>query len=265
MPDFSQGICKLCGEYKTLRKSHFIPKGFYPKDLKKLEYATRRAAGIHSRHVKQYLLCNSCEEKFNKNGESYVIKLIRPNETDFPIRDKIASATSPESDGVSVVSAPTIGVDTDKFAYFMLSVVWRASVKQWRLPDRSLSNLLDPGEYQEPIRKFLNGETKFPDNMIVIVSVGTDQYSRDRWFAPAPLTEHGLKTVSLLTRGVFFRLLMGEKIVTQLGDYCCVTSPSKNLFLADGEKKVSRTFANMPFLIRIPKFRHRKNTTSFIS
>jgi hypothetical protein len=112
-----------------------------------------------SNQVKDYLLCEDCEHKVG-NAENYVLPLVRQDEKSFPLLEKLRSSEPLGSGqtGSLVYSAPAVGIDTDRLAYFALSMFWRASAHIWKtLNGQIISTPLRP--WEEPIRKYLNGET----------------------------------------------------------------------------------------------------------
>src|SRR4051812_11770259 len=138
------GLCRLCRKLAELRESHFMPAALYrSSNNSRMSFATTTRSGILRQQIKTHLLCDSCEQRFNINGEKEVLKWIAPKSESFPLYEKMASVLPRDCDEQTYgFSGQDLGVDMDKFAYFTLSVVWRAAVKQWRLPDGKMSALL---------------------------------------------------------------------------------------------------------------------------
>jgi len=115
-----------------------------------------------SNHVKDYLLCLDCEKKFGE-AENYALPLIRQRDTSFPLLEKLKAGIplGQTQNGSLVYSGAVAAIDVDNLAYFALSMFWRASVHVWKtLNGQPISMPLR--SYEEPIRKYLNGETGFP-------------------------------------------------------------------------------------------------------
>jgi hypothetical protein len=74
-----------------------------------------------------------CEQRFSKNGEDYVMRLVTKRTGDFPLFEVLnrvrPTISGPEWNAYS--SADTQTVDRAKVAYFAISVFWRASVHIW--------------------------------------------------------------------------------------------------------------------------------------
>src|ERR1035438_7986244 len=135
-----RGICKLCLQKSDLLDSHFIPAAMYKRlrnaSTKNLNpvIVTSKVTSSTSRQIKHHLLCSDCEDRFNKNGEMEVLKWVSDGKR-FPIVELLGrSVPFSMAQDFTVYSGTTVGIDTEKFAYFALSVVWRAAVHQWDLP-----------------------------------------------------------------------------------------------------------------------------------
>ncbi len=122
-------------------------------------------------------------------------------------------------------------VDTEKFAYFALSVAWRRTIHEWNpaLPR------LELGQFAEDMRRYLLGEILFPSNMSVLVMVCSDQVSRRMWTVPTPFVEAGCLNVAFDVRGIRFRVMMGH-LPAFAREWDC-RGPQRPIFLADCEKK----------------------------
>lgn len=71
------GKCELCLSQGSLIDSHFMPKSAY-KIVKQVSQAVPivindEIAMQADKQVKDYLLCATCEERFNKSGEGWVM------------------------------------------------------------------------------------------------------------------------------------------------------------------------------------------------
>ena len=130
-------LCRLCQQIKPLQRSHLIGRALY-KILHELDdegddpiVMTREIVTHTSRQVRDYLLCHNCEDRLNKNGEAYVGTLVcRKN--DFPLLNRLNLAFPHRVEKTHVeFSGARVGIDTDKLAYFALSVLWRSGAHKW--------------------------------------------------------------------------------------------------------------------------------------
>ena len=144
-----------------------------------------------------------------------------------------------------VYSGPAVGIDTDKFAYFALSVLWRAAVHQWTLPDGTVTMPHDLGVHEELLRRFLMEETPFPPETAVVMTVCTDLLSREHWITPMLTMEQGCMTFPFLTLGVIFRVWLGTEIPERIRSYCCCSSPEKLMFSTYCDDKIQEILGNL--------------------
>jgi hypothetical protein len=192
-----------------------MPQALYPKKWQKARTATRH--GIHTDRapqIKEHLLCRECEAKFEKNGESEVLKWLAPKAKTFPLHERLRVALPRENHTeLSRYTADDLGIDAAKFVYFALSVSWRGAVHQWTLPDGTLTTVLNLGPNRETIRTFLLGETAFPhDVTAVIVIICNDPVGRQVWGLPNQSYEQGCENIKFIARGVIFRVLLEPTI-----------------------------------------------------
>jgi hypothetical protein len=127
----SRGICKLCTQEDELQESHFMPAALYPRG-KKLEFLSPSGVGLLKVQMKAHLLCRACETRFDQNGESEVLRHLAPKVTKrFPLHERLRLALPREEyPDFSRFAGYDVGLNMDKFAYFALSVVWRAPLCQ---------------------------------------------------------------------------------------------------------------------------------------
>ena len=170
--------CKLCLKVRLLCDSHLIPKAFYTR-LSKDDgsvYVKRHDGKLlpTPHQAKQYLLCEECEERFSKNGESWIITNSSSNEG-FPLVEALRT-TQPiggnDDDGLIYRTDNVPGVSTDQLLYFATSVIWRGSVGTWPQLYRWYKPGKEPalGVNEEPLRLFLLGEAPFPSNGLLSVN-----------------------------------------------------------------------------------------------
>jgi hypothetical protein len=239
-----RGKCALCDLEKDLKLSHFIPRAFYPSNV---VFTNKNISGHFVSQMKQYLLCADCEDRFNKGGESAVLKWIAPNKTRFPLLERLKVAL-PVVGSVTkgVFSGPAIDIDTAKFAYFMLSILWRAAVADWVLPDGVTAERIDLGAYEDPIKMFLAGKGPFPPHVVVIVTVCDDPFSRGWFVRPkATKTPAGFRGYEFTAGGVYFHVLLGKLIPQAMRRMCCWSSSDKYIFRRSCADKTVPTYTNL--------------------
>jgi len=197
-----------------------------------------------SKQVKDYLLCSGCEDLFNKNGEKEVLKWAC-KEKQFPLGERLAVAMPHHQFGdATAFSGADIGINTDKFAYFALSVIWRAAVHQWDTPTGK-STVLYLGPPEDPIRRFLLGETGFPDEAAVVLTICADVYSQNAFFMPSRVLNFQGMCFVFLTLGLHFMVYIGRDAGRILHDVCCVRSPARLIYQRDCTKKTIEVYRDL--------------------
>jgi hypothetical protein len=230
------GTCRLCRREQPLRETHFLPAGLYPRAITRLPASAGRIA---PNEVDTHLLCGECQERFNRNGESAVLRLLGPSARETPLLRRLENATPfrllPDQLLMAVYSGRAVGIDTTSFAYFALSVAWRAAVHAWRLPDGTRSAPCDLGSHEEPIRRYLMGEAPFPAETAVVMTVCSDEASRNGWAAPAQGggPHLGCSIYRIQVLGVVLAVWLGANIPPHVRLLCCGSSPDRPVVKAD--------------------------------
>jgi hypothetical protein len=215
-----------------------MPAALYGDRKKEFEVSTASGTVTTKTQMKQPMLCRDCEQRFDRNGESHVLEAIAPkNRRAFPLHDRMKVAYPRDSDpSISRFFGPDFCLDMDQFAYFAVSVVWRATASQWVMQDGNLTQEVKLGAFQENMRRYLLDEISFPSDMAVIVVVCSDVESRRRFFHPSGFTEAGCINFRFLARGVYFRVMMGYQMSPYLREQSC-TSTMKCIWYGDCERR----------------------------
>ena len=185
------------------------------------------------RQIWAHLLCERCEQRFNNLGEKPVIALFNDAKDNFPLLNLMNSSQPLKVEAKhSEYSGRAMGVDTEALAYYALSVLWKGSVHNWKTLLGQKSTV-DLGKYQEPIRKYLNGEAGFPDGVYVLATACTDRGSQGMCFAPSLVAETRYPMYSILVRGIWFHIITTDENPAGLSELCCYRSKEKVLFKED--------------------------------
>lgn len=239
------GVCKLCLQQKPLLLSHYLPASLYGKKHSEFEFETFYSAGKTEKQVRQYLLCRDCEQLLSAKGESHVLDMLRPKEKIFSLNERMTVAWSRDGDpSCPRFDARDFGLDMDQFAHFALGLVWRGMITTWTMFDGNETHKLPIlGNQDEDIRKYLLGETGFPENIAIIVIVCKDKESRKTLFVPTPFVESGCLNIGFTLRGLHFRVMMGQ--VPGFYRYNSCTSPHRPIFHGDAKHKTEGGFATI--------------------
>jgi hypothetical protein len=232
-----RGICELCQIEKNLRDSHFMPKAIFKQlrmpTLKNPNpvLITPENTKTTSRHITDFVLCNDCEQRFSKLGESWVLaNMARTG--DFPLQEALISAGPMEwNQDFAIFSGAAIpAIDMDALTYFGMSIFWRAAAHEWKNDSGPMKGI-DLDEYQEPIRRFLLGND-FPTNAVILVAVWPKLEAPLLAYTPRKGEAPGYEAFNFMIPGIEFRLLLGENVPAALKERCSRTSLLRCIFSA---------------------------------
>ena len=147
--------------------SHFVSRKLYYSGNKRQEFVNLMDAGFDPKGLKAPLLCEACGARIGKNGEDEVLKHVAPKFVlkSMPLAERMKVAWARDNDpSAPRHDARDFDLDTEKFAYFALSIVgprtiheWSTAIPLWRhiltgLAERSLDQTLLFGLYGPQIK-----------------------------------------------------------------------------------------------------------------
>ena len=171
---------------ERLQESHLMPRDLYrmargsgAKGNQDPHVLSAKGRKSSSHQVKDYVLCRDCEQRFSKNGEDYVMRLVTKRNGQFPLPDMLNQIPTSlrGKRWTAYVNSQTPQIDRAKLAYFALSIFWRASIHTWNQESGEKTRIDLGKRYDEEIRRYLLGETVIPRNAKLLVAVCTDQES----------------------------------------------------------------------------------------
>jgi len=229
------GSCALCLNFRPLELSHFLPQGVSKRlrsprgPVTEPILVTRQVSISTSNQLRDHLLCSSCEKLFDQRGEDYALRQMN-NRGRFPLLDRLrVSPCLDFSLREGVYSGSALGIDTEKLAYFALSVVWRGAVHTWRAADGQNVRPINLGPCQETIRQHLLGRAPFPSQVAVVVNVCTDFESQVIAYYPTPRLGIPGMAYAFLACGIHFTVFT-EATDPSVRRVCCVGSAEKLIF-----------------------------------
>lgn len=240
------GICALCNQPGKLHESHFLPRAMY-KLLRDSNNGNTNPVLISKKittqksfQMTQPLLCNSCERRFSENGEAYVLPLLSKR-TGFPILERLTLAQPlfATSDHAAF-TCPSVGFNGEKFGYFGLSILWRAAVRPWKTFDNDTTSVQLNDRHMESIRRYLVGDTGFPSDVAVVLTVATDFLSGQSCSVPYKITD---ATYGFLMKGLLFWFMVGDQIAEQV--ISCAGPEPHMIFVKDCSIEPWKTFSRM--------------------
>ena len=225
-----RGQCKLCLKNDVeLKKSHYLPAGIYKglRDETKKNpnpvLISRRGAVQTSRQKTAPLLCSSCEQRFSKNGENWVLHNCLQKDGSFPLMS-ILSSRIPD---LLVDSNPTrvyyascnSEVNISALAYFAISIFWRGAVYGWN-EDGSVPIKLGP--FQEQFRQYLMGLSTFPDDCSLLLVVREGKEVDRITYEPVELRMGNFRVHRFPMPGFLFLLAVSKNLPSGYREKCFV-------------------------------------------
>jgi hypothetical protein len=206
--------------------------------------------------IKDYLLCERCEDLLNKNGERYAFEMMNtPNGFRLLDRLKIAPPMSFNVADQMVFSGDNIGLDMDKLAYFGLSVFWRAGAHTW--PNKltvAREYSIDLGAWLDPIGGFLQG-SPCPSGLAIMITVAEDFLSQGYIYYPTLTSGLPLPMLSygFLTCGIHFALFLANPIPFPYRLLCSKTAPRRPILKRNMENQTYHSAAHLMTFGRLAK------------
>lgn len=190
------------------------------------------------KQITDHGLCGNCEQRFAKIGEDYVMKMVNRKDG-FRMMELIRSNPMRRTEGEYMVYRATdMGIDTDRLAYFALSVIWRGA-HVWRTLEGRATGGLQLEHHRERLRRFLLGSDPYPLGVVVKISAALDDASRNVVIFPYFNPDQPDATVfTFVTRGIWFDVAVGDSLRAYMYGNCCVSSPEKLIFVGDFDKFV---------------------------
>jgi hypothetical protein len=214
-------ICGLCqNTVGVLRKTHLMPKALYKvirnaypdqgTDVKVYGIDNEKVTNINQQ-VWRHFLCPDCEQRFHKNGEDLVLRECWKREGGFVLLDKMKNAIPTQYYHTRKIAHPMLNssFSVSDYLYFAASIIWRYSAGKWTDRMERLKLSLGP-KYQEQVRQYLLGKSKFPDNIYILVYVNTyDDFNRIMIF-PSSEKNSGYHLHMFFIPGVRFDIFVGS-------------------------------------------------------
>lgn len=208
------GTCGLCMQIGELQHSHVLPAAAYrvcrSPQLRNPHpvLVTRKGFYSSSRQSWAHLLCRKCERQLNDNGEREVFGWLN-NGREFRLLERLTLA-NPSLNRKALVRYPEdrIGVSTQPFVYFAVSVVWRAAVRG------SSGVAIDP--YEPLVRQYLLGTGALPPDVMVVVAVCSDALSARILQEPSPVVSARTRAYGFVMCGTYFTVTFPQGPVPAL-------------------------------------------------
>ena len=247
------GRCRLCLNDRELLESHFVPKALY----RLVRAGTKGAHPVlvsaderrqTSRQAVQKLLCAECEKRFDQNGENWVLRHCYRGRGVFRLRELLNQAAPVHAgEEETIYSAYSVrGLEIDPLIYFCASVVWRASVVDWWASERKYEHVELGDRYQDTIRRYLLGETSFPETTAVAVVVSGLVTPVLTFNFPVHLRVEFCRYYRFHVPGLTFLMAVGRQVTDYFGEICIVRSEVHPVFVSKmGDERVQSEILRM--------------------
>jgi uncharacterized protein YlaI len=239
-----EGPCALCRKIRTLNNSHFMTAALYKlfrigTDRRHVVLTPGMKPARTTKQIKAYLLCDECEERFNKEGENWVLANGVQENDDFPLQSalKTAEPKFTNDDFATFSGLDTPGLELDKLGYFAISILWRAAVFDWSKVSQDGPEQLNFGPYREQLRLYLLGGT-FPDDACLFIYIAKNK--TDRVIIPprGGRAPNGTFHYSFHIPGFLFMMVLGKKIPQTMRSMCSIGAPERLVILTNDVEKL---------------------------
>jgi hypothetical protein len=259
------GTCRLCGETKEIVRSHLIPQAMYDycraPDSEPI-LLTSKVVMPTSRQLQHPLLCQPCDNSLNEGGEGWLLPLLATIDQKFPLLDLIERSApdiaEPDLRGYAASRNPAIKVE--KLVHFAMGVFWKASIHSWE--GGSKTSRIEFGPYRESIRRFLLGETAFPQSMGLVLSVLPREKAVVGFSIPYRNGHPEFHSFTFHVPGIMFTLCVGKKLGPDMRHICFATNPAHPILVADLAQDIfnvgAKTFAKAHKSRKLTEYLRRK-------
>jgi len=230
------GKCAMCLLEKPLVLSHLIPQAVYDYCRKPGISPVRVGDGVimHSdRQLKDHLLCSDCEDILNKGGESWVNPRLATLEKTFPLYDLLMASHAAFSDdkGGIYYAAANPEFSVEKITHFTLGIFWKAAVHSWS--GSKNDPMIDLSKYADTIRTWLQGETAFPRDVTLVVTLLKPDTAFIVLQQPVETKANAWRTFLFYVPGVLFALHVGENVALEMRMLCFHQNSTHPVFVSD--------------------------------
>jgi hypothetical protein len=181
------------------------------------------------------LLCSDCEQRFAKHGEDWIFRHgLRPDGT-FPLAsvldNRAPDHAAPKGKTRVYLAANIPEVNIAAIPYFAASMFWRAAIYPWRTDGGYLLKL---GRWEEAFRRYLMGETDFPDGAALMVIIREKSMTDRIAYSPVGSRLGMMHVHKFPIPGFAFTLSVSKHLPGWAKNTCMVRGPGNPLVITDG-------------------------------
>jgi hypothetical protein len=240
--------CLLCLDDKEVVTSHLLPRAMYDycrtSDSEPV-LMTSKVVMQTSRQLQHPLLCQACEDVLNKGGEHWLLPLLATMDKKFPLLDMIERFEPDVTDGDlrTYAASRNPAIEIDKLIHFTMGVFWKASIHSWEGGKKSPR--IELGPYGERVRTFLRGETPFPQNMGLVLSVLPREKALVSFSVPYRNPVREFHSFTFHIPGILCVLSVGKNLGADMPLICFATNPAHPILVTDLSKDIANVGASI--------------------
>jgi hypothetical protein len=246
-------VCKMCLQEKMLVSSHFMPRALYDYcrsgGCEPIKFDSK-VAFTTSYQAQDYILCKPCEDVLNDGGEKWTVgKLATMDRKPFPLYELVMKAAPQFEDGGAKVyhAVNVAGLEIGPFAHFAAGLLWKASIHSWNKKKKKPK--IDLGPYSDRLRKYLRGETGFPEYVKLWLSVVPPEAAMIGFIEPHERESlGGFKSYFCYIPGVLFCWSVGRQVTAELRVGCFATSEYHPFFVSNNIHEILENHTKADYL-----------------
>jgi hypothetical protein len=243
----------MCLQQKMLVSSHFMPRALYDycrsADCDVVKFNSK-IAFASSYQAQDYILCKPCEDVLNDGGEKWSVgKLATMDRQPYPLYEIVSKAAPQfEDEGAKVYHGVDVaGLEIGKFTHFAAGLLWKASIHSWSKEGKKPRIALGP--YSDRIRKYLRGETGFPEYVKLWLSIVPPEAAMIGFIEPHERESFGgFKSYFCYILGVLFCWSVGRQVTAELRAGCFATSECHPFFVSNNVHEILENHTKSDYL-----------------
>lgn len=253
------GVCKLCLIDGQLVSSHLLGAALYDycrnPGCSPIRVGDGRVFPT-DRQTQDYLLCTQCEQRLNRDGETWVSPKLATMERKFPLFDLLSSRQPARAEnGASIyMAADNPEIRVDNLAHFAMGVFWKAAVHSWGNGDRSTR--IELGPYANTVREWLLGKEGFPNNLCLQVAVSPPERAQILFIEPYEGKRSEWHSFFVYVLGVLLVIHVGRALV-DAAEFCFYQNPGHPIWISE---KIDSDFER----VFVGQFRRAHKTQAFL-
>jgi hypothetical protein len=163
----------------------------------------------------------------------WLLPLLSQYKGPFPFYDLLCKFPPDviNGDAAAYAAARNPHIHTEKLIHFAMGVFWKAAIHSWS--GSRTEPMIELGSCTEPMRKFLRGETGFPDHMFLTIGVLPPPAQLISFHNPYQGSKKEWKNFLFYVSGIEFSLGVGTAIDDAVRESCFASNPLHPIIVVD--------------------------------